>query len=74
MKTGKLTFNPENRRFGIWNGSEWVCDGFHCGDYLKVCLNGTWVETYMEMSGSEWYLTGLRLKGKEQLEGLTAKV
>ena len=61
QKVGKLYLNEVNR-LAIDRWTE-----FHCGDVVSLHLNGTWVETRIEMNGrGEWYavgLAGLRLEG-----------
>lgn len=75
MTEGTMRYNVDNKRFGVWLAGEWVIEGLHCGDCLRVLLNETWVETRIELGykSGEWYLDGLRLKG-EQLEGLYVAV
>ncbi len=69
---GILSYNNENDRYGIKMGNEWINTGFHCGDCLRVFINGYWVDTCMESSvDREWYLVGTECEGN--LENIIAK-
>ncbi len=68
-----LIYNPANDHYGIDNGIEWMHEGYHCGEALKIRINGVWVLTRMEMDNdSQWYLTGTAFRGK-MLNGIQAK-
>ena len=52
----------------------WENEGLHCGQCLKVLINGEWVEDRLEMTwDSQWYLVKSKLKG-EQLENLKVEL
>ena len=52
----------------------WENEGLHCGQCLKVFINGECVEDRLEMTwDSHWYLVKSKLKG-EQLENLKVEL
>ena len=71
----KLAYNDETKRFGVINSMDlWENEGLHCGQCLKVLINGEWVEDRLEMTwDSQWYLVKSKLKG-EQLENLKVEL
>ena len=69
MKKLYLRYNHRNDRYGIHNGTEWVNEGFHCGECLKIQINGVWVPTRMEYYDGTWYLVGTAFEGN-MLNGL----
>ena len=71
----KLAYNDETKRFGVINSMDlWENEGLHCGQCLKVFINGEWVEDRLEMTwNSQWYLVKSKLK-EEQLENLKVEL
>ena len=71
----KLAYNDETKRFGVINSMDlWENEGLHCGQCLKVLINGEWVEDRLEMTwNSQWYLVKSKLK-EEQLEYLKVEL
>ena len=71
----KLSFNDETKRFGVINSMDlWENEGLHCGQCLKVLINGEWVEDRLEMTwDSKWYLVKSKLK-EEKLENLKKEI
>ena len=71
---GRLGYNDMNDRYGLLVSDLWEYDGFHCGDYLQVKINGEWIDTTMEMSWENvWYLTDTNIRGKD-LEYTVARI
>jgi hypothetical protein len=72
-KTGILSYNYDNERYGILNAMDlWEDDGLHCGECFEVFINNEWVADRVEMSKWEWYLVYSKLSGS-QLEGLKVR-
>lgn len=73
MKQGRLGYNSANDRYGLLISDLWEHTGFHCGDRLEVMVDGTWVQTHMEMTADEkWYLVDTPYK--TDLEGVQARI
>lgn len=72
-KTGKLSYNYENERYGILDRMDlWLDSGLHCGECFEVFINGEWVADRIELSKGEWYLVYSKLCGDE-LEGIKVR-
>ena len=71
----KLAYNDETKRYGVINSMDlWENEGLHCGQCLKVLINGEWVEDRLEMTwDSKWYLVKSKLK-EAQLENLKVEL
>lgn len=72
MARGKLIYNFENNRFGIWDGNDWEHPGFHCGEPVEVLINNSWERTRFETDkDGEWYLVGFP---DAPINGMAAKI
>ena len=73
MKQGRLGYNSANDRYGLLISDLWEHTGFHCGEGLEVMVDGTWVQTRMELTADkQWYLVGTPYKG--DLEYVQARI
>ena len=75
MIEGILGYRAETDRFGLLVGDLWKNnDGFHCGDSLKIKINGEWIKTRIEMTvKGDWYLCNTKLHGMD-LNMLPARI
>lgn len=73
MTEGRLSYNPEQDRYGLLVGDLWHHPGLHCGESLEVDVDGTWTPCRMEMDGGIWYLIGAPYRG-EGLEYVRARL
>lgn len=74
-KTGVLSYNYDNNRFGILdkNMELWINEGLYCGDSFEIFINGEWQKDRIEMTVSkEWYLVNSHFKDT-QLEYIKVK-
>lgn len=70
---GVLTFNPDNERYGLSVNGRMEYYGFHCSEPLEVMVDGTWVQTRMDMDSQKgWYLKGTPYAGN--LENIEARI
>lgn len=74
---GRLGYNSDNDRYGLLVFDLWEKEGFHCGDYLQVNIDGEWIDTTFEMMWSNgediWYLTDTGIKGTD-IEYMKARI
>lgn len=61
--TGRLRYNPQCGRYGLWADDQWENDGFHCGEAMEAYVDGNWILTRMEMDDRDWYLVGTPYHG-----------
>lgn len=69
MESGYLKYNSDLDRIGVYSGGLWIEEGFHCGEVLEVCINGTWQQKRIEYN-NQWYLAGYG----SDIEGLEARI
>ena len=75
MKEGRLCFNNSNRRYGVLShdASQWLDPGLSCGTCLQILVDGTWVQTRMEMDfDRNWYLVDTPYRG--DLEDIRVRI
>lgn len=73
MKQGRLEYNKENGRYGLFTADTWIHSGFHCGECLEVLLDDKWIISRMEMDWEgQWYLVGTPYFG--HLEYIPARI
>jgi hypothetical protein len=72
---GRLGWNAQEGRYGLLVSDLWQKTGYHCGDRLKVMVEGVWVDTRMEMTPDrEWYLVGTPYRGDLEYIRVQAEV
>ena len=76
MIEGRLKYDFDSDRYGLFGSKGFERSGFHCGETMEVLLDRKWVETRIEMdwsdSGQNWYLVGTPFYGN--LENVTARI
>lgn len=70
MKEGILIYDHETDRLDIRFGLLDFYGGLHCGERLKVNIDGEWIPTRIEL-GTFWYLKGICIAN---LNGLQVRI
>ena len=72
-KTGRLSWNPKNERYGLKVGDSWEHPGFCCGECMEVFVDGEWITTRMEMMWpARYYLVNTPYE--ENLDNVSARI
>lgn len=71
-RVGCLIYDEGSGRMDIRFGLEEYYGGLHCGEGMKVRIDGKWISTRIEMDlNREWYLVGVVV---DSLIGLSVKI
>lgn len=71
-RIGCLIYDEGSGRMDIRFGLEEYYGGLHCGEGMKVMIDGKWIRTRIEMDiNSKWYLVGV---DADSLIGLPVKI
>lgn len=71
-RIGCLIYDERSGRMDIRFGLEEYYGGLHCGEGMKVMVDGKWIHTRIEMDiNSKWYLVGV---DTDSLIGLAVRV